>query len=137
MSVNAVAMFEKDPLNLYVVGNSGTQGHLLIYDFTSNGFWEPVSLPAATVTCATQIDSNTLLIGMSDGNLYRFTYSPVGLLTWASGINPSVLRYDDVNDEIYSAEGSNVKVYSYNPFVLQHTVAIPYTISDLELWYNQ
>jgi hypothetical protein len=137
LSVNAVAMFEKDPLIVYVLGNSGAQGHLLVYDFTSNGTWEPVSLPAGTVTCATQVDSNTLLIAMSDGNIYRFTYSPVGILTWASGINPSVLRYDDVNAEIYSAEGSNVKVYSYNPFALQHTVSIPYSISDLELWFNQ
>lgn len=137
MSVNAVALFEKDPLTIYVPGNSGGQGHLLIYDFISNGFWEPIALPAATIICAAQIDSNTLLLAMSDGNIYRFTYSPVGLLTWASGISPFVMRYDDVNDEVYTAEGSNVKVYSYNPFVLQHTVAIPNTISDLELWYNQ
>ena len=137
MSVNAVAFFEKDPLTIYVPGNSGGQGHLLIYDFISNGFWEPIAVPAGTIISATQIDSNTLLLAMSDGNIYRFTYSPVGLLTWASGINPSVMRYDDVNGEVYTAEGSDVKVYSYNPFVLQHTVVIPYTISDLELWFNQ
>lgn len=137
MNVDAVALFEKDPDNIYVAGNTLGQGHLLIYDFTTNGFWEPITLPAAAITCAAQIDSNTLLIGMSNGNVYRFTYNPVGLLTWATGITPTVLRYDDVNAAIYTAEGSNVKVYSYNPFVLQHTVAIPYPVSDLELWFNQ
>lgn len=137
MSVDAVAMFEKDPDNIYVAGNTLGQGHLLIYDFTTNGFWEPIALPAAAITCAAQVDSNTVLLGMSNGNVYRFTYNPVGLLTWATGITPTVLRYDDVNDEIYTAEGSNVKVYSYNPFVLQHTIAIPYPVSDLELWFNQ
>lgn len=137
MSVNAVALFEKDADNIYVVGNTLGQGHLLLYDYVTNGFWEPVSLPAAAVACATQIDSNTLLIGMSNGNVYKFTYNPVGLLTWSSGINPTALRYDDVNAEVYSAEGLNVKIYNYNPFTLLHTVPIPYTISDLELWFNK
>jgi hypothetical protein len=137
MSVDAIAMFEKDLDNIYVVGNTLGQGHLLIYDFTTNGFWEPIGLPAAAITCAAQVDSNTILIGMDNGNVYRFTYNPVGLLTWASGISPTALRYDDVNAEVYTAEGTNVKVYSYNPFALQHTIAIPYPVSDLELWFNQ
>lgn len=137
MSVDAVAMFEKDPDNIYVVGNTAGQGHLLLYDYVTNGFWEPITLPAATVICATQIDSNALLIGMNNGNVYKFTYNPVGLLTWASGINPTVLRYDDVNAEVYSAEGSNVNVYNYSAFALLHTIPIPYPVSDLELWFNQ
>ena len=137
MSVDAMLMAPKDNDNIYVVGNGAGQGHLLIYDVAANGFWEPITLPTGLVTAATQIDSTTLLIAMDNGNLYRFTYSPVGLLTWASGINSTQLRYDPVNDELYSAEGMNVKVYSYNPFVLQHTVTFAETVRDLELWYNR
>lgn len=137
MTVDAMTIFPKDNDNLYVLGNEAGQGHLLIYDVAANGFWEPIALPAGTVTAAAQIDSTTLLIGMSNGTLYRFTYSPVGLLTWASGINTTQLRYDAVNDEVYSAEGTNVKVYSYNPFLLQHTVAFPETVKDIEVWYNR
>lgn len=137
MSVDALAMFPKDNDNLYVLGNDASQGHLLIYDVAGNGFWEPITLPAGTVTAAAQIDSTTLLIGMSNGTLYRFTYSPVGLLSWGTGINTSQLQYDAVNDEVYSVEGTNVKVYSYNPFVLQHTVAFPEPVKDIELWYNR
>ncbi|CAN5912959.1 hypothetical protein BH11BAC7_BH11BAC7_29290 [soil metagenome] len=74
---------------------------------------------------------------MNNGNVYKFTYTPVGLLTWASGINPTTLRFDDVNAEVYSAEGTNVNLYRYNSFALLHSVAIPYTISDLELWSNK
>lgn len=137
MSVDAAALFEKDADNIYVLGNAAGQGHLLIYDFVTNGFWEPISLPAAAITCTAQIDSNEILFGMNNGIVYRFTYNPVGLLTWASGINPTVLRYDDVNEEVYSAEGMNVNVYSYNSFALLHTIAIPYAVSDLELWFNK
>ncbi|CAN5330330.1 hypothetical protein BH09BAC5_BH09BAC5_24160 [soil metagenome] len=134
---NPICMFERNADEMYVIGNNAGQGYLMIYDNTTNGFYTPIGLPAATVNCATQIDSNTIVLGMSNGNLYRFTYNPIGLLNWASGINPNVLRYDEVNDEIYTAEGSNVNVYSYNPFALLHTIPIPETISDLELWYNK
>lgn len=137
MAVDAMLMVPKDNDNIYVLGNGAGQGHLLIYDVAANGFWEPITLPTGFITAATQIDSTTLLIAMDNGNLYRFTYSPVGLLTWASGINSTQLRYDPVNDEVYSAEGTDVKVYSYNPFVLQHTVPFAEQVKDLELWYNR
>ncbi|MEO5645130.1 MAG: hypothetical protein ABIQ40_11585 [Bacteroidia bacterium] len=67
-------------------------------------------MPAATITCAEKIDSNTILIGMNNRNVYKFTYTPVGLLTWTSGLNSTTLRFDDVNAEVYSAEGTNVNV---------------------------
>ncbi len=137
LGMNAVAMFEKDSNDVYVLGNNAGQGHLEIYDALANGLWEPIVLPAGTVTSAAEIDPNTLLIGMSDGTVYTFTYSPVGLLTWTSGINPSQLRYNDVDGKVFSAEGMNVKEYNYNPFSLTRTIAVPDSVRDLELWYNR
>jgi hypothetical protein len=137
MNIDLVSLFRKDDDNVYAIGNDATQGHLLIYDVAGNGFWEPIALPAGLVTAAAQIDSTTLLIAMNDGNLYRFTYSPIGILNWASSINASQIRYDAIHDEVYIAESSSVKVYSYNPFVLQHTASFSEPVVDMELWYNR
>jgi hypothetical protein len=137
MNLDALTFFAKDADNLYVAGNDAGQGHLLIYDYATNGFWEPITLPAGLVTSACQLDTNTLVIGMDNGNLYRFTYSPVGLLSWASGINASQLRYDPAGDYIFTAEGSNVKIYDYNPFLLRQTISFPNVVADFELWYNR
>lgn len=137
MPVDAVGMFAKDQDLVYVTGNTAGQGHIYLYSFTGNNFYEPVSLPSGLVTAATQIDSNTVLIAMDNGNLYRFTYNPVGLLSWASGLNAVQLRYDAVNDQVYAAEGNNVNVYDYNPFTLQRTVVFPEPVKDVELWYNR
>jgi hypothetical protein len=38
ISADPIAFFERSADEVYVIGNSGTQGHLLIYDFTTNGF---------------------------------------------------------------------------------------------------
>ena len=137
MAVDSLAMFEKDADNIYMVGNSAGQGKLLIYDVPGNGFWEPISLPAGTATSAAQVDANTLLIGMSNGTVYKFTYNPVGLLTWSSGLNPTHLRYSDADSTVFSAEGMNVKVYNFNPFALDRTIAMPDTVRDMELWFNR
>jgi hypothetical protein len=137
LGMSAVGMFEKDADNVYVVGNNAGQGHLMIYDFTSNGMWEPIILPAGTVTSAAQVDTNTLLIGMNTGTIYKFTYAPVGLLTWTVGVNATQLRFNDVDGEVLSAEGTNVKIYNYNPFSLTRTIAIPDSVKDLEVWYNR
>ncbi len=137
ISFTPIAMFERTTDEIYVLGNSGTQGYLMIYDNPTNGFWTPIALPNSTITCAAQVNANEINLGMNNGNVYRFTYNPVGLLVLASGINATAIKYDDINDEIYTAEGSNVNVYSHSPFVLQHTVPFPNVISDLELWYNR
>lgn len=137
MNLDVTEFFTKDADNIYAVGNDAGQGHLLLYNVSTNGFWEPVTLPAGLVTSAAQLDSNTVLIGMDNGNVYRFTYAPVGLLNWSSGINAARMRYDVVNDEIYTAEGSSVKVYRYNPFTLLRTIPFANTVEDLELWYNR
>jgi hypothetical protein len=137
MPIDAVELFERDGNNIYVAGNSAGQGHLLIYDFMTNGFWEPIVLPAGQVLSATQVDYNTLLIAMDNGTIYRFTYSPVGLLIIGTGINASQVRFDPGGNRVFTAEGSDVKIYNYNPFFLQETVAFPLAVRDLELWFNK
>jgi hypothetical protein len=74
---------------------------------------------------------------MNTGTIYKFTYAPVGLLTWASGINSSQLRYNEVDGNVFSAEGLNVRVYNYNPFLLQRTIAVADSVKDVELWFNR
>lgn len=137
LGLNVVAMFEKDADNVFVVGNNAGQGHLKIYDVVGNGMWEPLVLPAGTVTAAAQVDTNTLLIAMSSGTIYKFTYAPVGLLVWANGINTSELQYNDVDGNVFSAEGVDVKVYNYNPFSLQRTIVLPDSVKDVALWFNR
>ncbi|HEU4718593.1 MAG TPA: Ig-like domain-containing protein [Bacteroidia bacterium] len=135
--LNVVDMFAKSDNEVFVVGNSGAQGKLLIYDYASNGFWEPITLPAGRVTSATQVDSTTLLIAMDNSNIYKFTYSPVGLLTWKSGVNAQQVRYNDVDNSVLSAEGVNVNVYDYSGAAMQHTVSLPDSAKDVEWWFNR
>ena len=136
MNVQSVAVLPRDATTVYVAGNTNGQGKLLIYDYDLNGFWEPIALPAGQVFSATQVDVNTLLIAMDNGFVYKFTYAPVGLLQWI-GATAQHIRYDEAGGTVITAEGVSIKQYDYPGVNVLHTVALPDTAQDIELWYNR
>ncbi|HTF03230.1 MAG TPA: hypothetical protein VK826_04360, partial [Bacteroidia bacterium] len=136
INLNPVALLPRDATTIYAVGNENNQGKLLIYDYDQNGFWEPVALPAGKVLSATQIDASTLLIAMDNGTVYKFTYSPVGLLPWLSATAQHI-RYDEAGGTVITCEGTSIKQYDYpQTGVLEQTVLAD-TAADIELWYNR
>lgn len=136
LNVVPVKMFPRDNSSIYIVANSGGQGKLLIYDFSTNGTWEPVTLPSARLLSAAQTDANTLLLGMDNGNIYKFTYNPVGVISWAS-VAAQQLRYDAAGNTVITAEGSFIRQYNYNNAALINSVAMPDSLEDIELRFNR
>lgn len=129
-------MFPRDNSSIYIAANNGNQAKLLIYDFSMNGTWEPVSLPAGRLLSATQVDSNTLLLAMDNGNIYKFTYNPVGAVVWATRSAQQV-RYDPAGNTVITAEGVNVRQYDYNNAAQINSIAMPDSVDDVELRYNR
>ncbi|TND09960.1 MAG: hypothetical protein FD123_642 [Bacteroidetes bacterium] len=137
LNVDVVELFARDANSIFVLGNAGGQGKLQIYDFNANGLNEPMSLPAGTILSAAQVDANTLLIAMSNGNVYKFTYNPIGLLAQITGINAQCLRYDPLHSEIITAEQNTLRVFDYAGGALEQTVLNADSIADVHIWYNR
>jgi Bacterial Ig domain len=129
-------LFPRDNNSIFIASNSGGQGKLLIYDFAMNGTWEPVALPVGQLISAAQVDSNTLLLSMSDGNIYKFTYNPVGVISWLAS-SAQHIRYDVAGNTVITSEGTNVRQYNYANAVMINTVMLPDSAADLELRYNR
>lgn len=136
MNIDPVVFLPRDATTIYVVGNQNGQGKLLIYDYDVNGFWEPIGLPSGQVLSATEIDSGTLLIAMDNGSIYKFTYSPVGLLVWHSAVAQHI-RYDEAGGTVITCEALSIKQYDYPGVNVLHTVPMSDTAQDIELWYNR
>jgi|GEM_PF-2255867 hypothetical protein len=120
---------------VYVIGNAAGQGQLKIYERISNGTWTPVALSNGSVNCAEQISSNTLLLGHSDGNVYRFEYNPLGVQLHLPGVSAQQIRYDVISNSIYVASGTSVLNYNGSSLIQSWNYAAP--VLDLELWYNR
>lgn len=136
LSILPMKMFPRDNNSIFIAGNTGAQAKLLIYDFSMNGTWEPIALPAGRLLSAAQVDANTLLLAMDNGNVYKFTYNPVGTVVWAS-VSAQEIRYDAADNTVITAEGLNVRRYNYSNASLMNNVALPDSVADVELRFNR
>lgn len=136
LSIDPIMLLPRDATTIYVAGNSAGQGKLLIYDYGTNGTWEPIALPAGKLLSATEIDANTLLLAMDNGNIYEFTYSPIGVLVW-NAVSAQHVRYDPAQATVITAEGSAIKQYDYPATTLMDQITLSDSVRDVELWYNR
>ncbi len=136
LSIDPIALLPRDETTVYVAGNLAGQGKLLIYDYNMNGTWEPIALPAGKLLSVAEINANTLLLSMDNGNVYTFTYAPVGVLVWNS-VSAQQVRYDHAEGTVFTAEGSNVKRYDYPGTNVIDQISLADSVRDIELWYNR
>lgn len=136
LSIDPIAILPRNETTVYVAGNQAGQGKLLIYDYDLNGTWEPIALPAGKLLSVAQIDDNTLLLAMNNGNVYTFTYSPVGVLVWHS-VSAQHVRYNHAEGTVITAEGSDVKQYAYPGTNVIDQISLADSVRDVELWYNR
>lgn len=136
LNVDPVALLPRDENTIYIAGNQGAQGKLLVYDYGSNGTWEPIALPAGKILSAAEIDANTLLLSMDNGNIYKFTYTPVGILVW-NAVSAQHVRYDEAGATVITAEGSNIRQYDYPQTAIIDQISMSDSVRDIELWYNR
>ncbi len=136
LSIDPVAFLPRDETTVYIAGNLGNQGKLLIYDYDLNGTWEPIALPAGKLLSVTEINTGTLLLAMDNGNIYKFTYAPVGLIVWNS-VTAQHIRYDDAGGTVITSEGTSIKQYDYQQTSLIDQIILADSAQDIELWYNR
>lgn len=137
VNIDIVEMIAKDNDNLYLFGNENGQGHLLIYDYTTNGTWEPIGLPAGTVISAGMFNDGSLIFSMSNGNVYKFTYNPISVSVYKGGTFTTLIRVNKAgNNSWLSLEGNTVKQYS-GSMSTDYTYTFPGTPLDIEILYNR
>lgn len=136
LNVDPVVLLPRDESSIYIAGNQAGQGKLLIYDYLSNGTWEPIALPSGKILSAAAIDANTLLISMDNGNIYTFTYVPVGVLVW-NAVSAQHVRYDPAGATVITAEGATIRQYDYQQTTLIDQIPMGDSVRDVELWYNR
>jgi len=136
-----VAMYGMDNDDVFIFGSQPSGApYLMKYSISGNNFYSPVSLPNAKILSATQINSQTFLVGFNNGIIYQYTYNPVNFLPYISGINANRLRYDAVNNQLVLATGKIVQEYNCGPSsaTLAYTsTPLPDSVMDVEILNNK
>jgi hypothetical protein len=136
LDMEIVAFCKRNDDNVFVFGNSGTQGYMKNYVIDDNGFWEPHDLPAGSAVSAAVINENSFLIGHENG-VSKYTYNPNSLTDYLPAITASFIKYEPLNNLVILAQANSVKFYNYNNATLVNTVTGESEIKSLSLLYNK
>ncbi len=136
LNMEIVKFCKRNDDNIFVFGNSGTQGYMKNYVISDNGFWEPHPLEAGKVLSAERIDDNTFLIGQENGT-GKYTYNPNSLTDYLPSVIATSINYEPLNNLVVLSQANNVKFYNYSNASLVNTVNGSSEIKSLSLLYNK
>ncbi len=112
MPIRVVRILKHTNTEMYVLGNNGSnQGCLYLYDAYVNGLQGPFNLPSGKLLSAVEIDTDHLLLGMSDGNIYHYQFSNGNAIPVA-GQKAQLMQYVPARQELTIAAGNSVFTYS-------------------------
>ena len=136
MDMEIVAFCKRNDDNIFVFGNSGTQGFMKNYVISDNDFWEPHPLETGKVLSAERIDDNTFLIGQENA-VSKYTYNPNSLTEYLPAVSASFIKYERLNNLVVLAQANVVRFYDYSNASLVNTVNGSSEIKSLSLLYNK
>jgi hypothetical protein len=139
MVQDAISFCEKDNENVFVFGNASGQGVIQLFDRSNNNIWNPYPFALATggLLSAVKIDSNTYLLGHSNGNIYKYQYQTSSVTLYLGGYTAKQLVYDALSDELYIVEDNTISRFYYTTAALNNSINSPETILGVSLLYNR
>jgi hypothetical protein len=110
LSQDVIAFCEKDDTHVMVFGNNAGQGIIQQYDRVSNNLWNPYpsALTNGAITCALKLDSDTYLLGLSNGAIYKYVYSASSITPYLTGYTAIQLVMDELNAVLYIIEKNRI-----------------------------
>ncbi|MCX6297090.1 MAG: hypothetical protein NTX97_13720, partial [Bacteroidetes bacterium] len=139
LTQDVVQFCEKDISNEFVFGNIAGQAVIQLFDRCTNNLWSPYSfsLASGSLLSALKIDSDTYLLGHSNGTIYKYQYSIGSVTAYLTGYTAVKMKYDDVNNKLYVVEANRVSSFDYGTTVLSNSVNSLENILDIHLLYNR
>ncbi len=140
VNFNTLGIFEKSPTEAYVLGNDDNNiGRVFVLTIASGSMYEPINLNSAKILSCCITNSNTLLISMSDNEIYGYDYAGNNLISVLSGFQASRIRYSTSESRVYISGGKQLKACQLNNLTLSplKTYNLNDTIRDFQLLYNK
>jgi hypothetical protein len=139
LAQDVVALVEKNEDNVFLFGNIAGQGVIQLYDIPGNGLWNPYpgSLPTGSILSAVRINEDTYLIGMSNGNIYKYQYTSSGLTLFLPGFNAKKLILDPIQNILYVVESNLISRFAYPSMSPLSPMASAEPVLDFNILYNK
>ena len=136
---DVVQFCEMDASNVFVFGNVSGQATIGLFDRVNNNLWSPYpfALAGGSLLSALKIDSDTYLLGHSNGTIYKYQYASGSVTTYLTGYSAIKLKYDGVQNKLYVVEANRVTTFNMTTLGMVNTINSGETILDIHLLYNR
>lgn len=136
LPADVVAFAGKDDDNVFLFGNEGAQGKILLYKISGNTLWSPYPYTMANFKDAVQINSNTFLVALPDA-VYKYNYSPVNFVEFIQQAGVEKLCYDEVNNIVLASAGAMLGFYHAGSGQQLNAYTHSQPIRNFHLLYNK
>ncbi len=136
---DVVTLLEKDNANVFIFGNTSGQATIQLFDRMNVNLWNPYpfSLAPGSILSAVKINSDTYLIGHSNGTIYKYQYQSSSLTTYLTGYIAKQLKYDEIGNKLYVVENNKITRADYPTATMLNMVTTGENILDMHLLYNR
>lgn len=139
LNQDVVEFCEMDNANVFLFGNVAGQATIELFDRINNNIWSPYpfALASGSLLSALKIDSDTYLLGHSNGTIYKYQYSLSSITTYLTGYTAVKLKFDDVQNRLYVIEANKITSFNFPTLSMAHTITSTENILDVHLLYNR
>jgi hypothetical protein len=111
LNFNIKQVFEKSSGEYLLFGNEAGQGVIRNYFAVTNSMTTPANSPVGLVNTVVKISNTEYILGMSSG-LYRYVTTSGSVTPLVTGVDFRDVVYNDLNDVLICAVGSEIRSYS-------------------------
>lgn len=126
-------ILHKSEEELFLLGNSGNTSFIYIIQADIDNLMEVYSFNSGKILSSARAGDNRIIVAHETG-LYYYTYGG-GLIPLAP-VQATDVIYDKVNELIYCAVGTEIKVYSFTGLLVKsYSFSAP--VQKVSIWYNR
>ena len=135
INFTAKGIFSISPDLTLISGNMDMESSLFIYNATDYKMEDEIPMPAGLITNGVQISSCVFLISHENG-IYQYNHETRTVTPWLQGTAADAIAYDDLRQLVYYSVDEKIYVRRFGDAALMDEIAMPYTVLNLHIQYN-
>ncbi|MBU0489802.1 MAG: hypothetical protein KKA07_15130 [Bacteroidetes bacterium] len=135
MAYKPVAICQIDATHALISANSGVNAKLYLYSLEDNAMQDVKSFSSETILTTCRVSSRYFIVSTTSGT-YQFDMASYSLIPKSTD-SPTVMDYDDLNEQVIMGKGSSFKIYNREPWSLFYSAVTADPVLKIKVLYNK
>ena len=132
---DVVGFANLDDQQIFVAGNEGGEGKLMLYHLNDNDFLTGHSMPSEPLLCLAELAPGIVVFGTAS-DLFWYDYSLTSMVALGTD-GASRLAFDALNNELFAVQAATLRSYDAATRTQQYSVNSVAPIDEIAILYNR